>query len=103
MPNLAWKVFCCIALFTAPACLRAQQIPAPLSVQFHTVDCHLHLVDFLQHTDGIQALLAAMDRSGVDEAMLCGMPLVKQWSVSEPKQPLYYLDDDSRCYWYSAT
>lgn len=66
-------------------------------------DCHVHLVDFLQHTEGIDAVLAAMDKAGVDEAMISGMPLVKQWSTNEPVQPKYYLEDDSRCYWYSAT
>jgi len=66
-------------------------------------DCHVHLVDFLQHSDGINAVLAAMDRAGVDEAMISGMPLVKQWSMNEPIQPKYYLEDDARCYWYSAT
>jgi predicted TIM-barrel fold metal-dependent hydrolase len=103
MRNITPLLLCCLVLGISPICLRAQQIPAPVPIQFREVDCHLHLVDFLQHTDGIQAVLAAMDRSGVDEAMICGMPLVKQWSLSEPKQPQYYLDDDSRCYWYSAT
>ena len=94
---------CSVALMVSPMLLRAQAVSPPKEIRYHTVDCHLHLVDFLQHTDGIKAVLAAMDRSGVDESMVCGMPLVKQWSLSEPKQPLYYLDDDSRCYWYSAT
>ena len=35
--------------------------------------------------------------------MLCGMPLVKKWDPSEPVKPEYYLEDDARCYWYSAT
>jgi hypothetical protein len=74
-----------------------------LPIKYRTVDCHLHLVDFLQRTDGAKAVIAAMDRAGVDEAMICGMPLVKEWSVSEPRQPQYYLEDDARCYWYSAT
>lgn len=92
-----------LALLCAPSRLQAQAIAPPKPIRYHSVDCHLHLVDFLQHTDGIQAVLKAMDRSGVDEAMICGMPLVKQWSLAEPTQPQYYLDDDSRCYWYSAT
>ena len=75
----------------------------PLPIRYRTTDCHLHLVDFLQKTDGAKAVIQAMDKAGVDEAMVCGMPLVKEWSVSEPKQPQYYLDDDARCYWYSAT
>lgn len=72
-------------------------------IKYRTADCHLHLVDFLQRTEGVKALLKAMDSAGVEEAMLCGMPLIKKWSVSEALQPQYYLDDDSRCYWYSAT
>ena len=31
------------------------------------------------------------------------MPLVKQRPNSERMRPEYYLEDDSRCYWYSAT
>jgi hypothetical protein len=80
---------------------QTQSVPKP--IRYHLSDCHLHFVDFLQHTDGIKALIAALDRSGVDHAMLCGMPLVKKWSPAEPIQPQYYLDDDARCYWYSAT
>ncbi len=92
-----------LAALLAPVGLQAQSVAPPKPIRYHLADCHLHLVDFLQHTDGIKALLKAMDRSGVDEAMLCGMPLVKEWSLSEPTPPQYYLDDDSRCYWYSAT
>lgn len=84
-----------IATLTSPATSPA--IRYPIS------DCHLHLVDFLQRTDGIQAALAAMDRCGVQEAVVNGMPLVKEWPPSERLKPDYYLSDDSRCYWYSAT
>ena len=48
-----------------------------LPVRHRLSDCHLHLVDFLQRTEGARAVLAAMDRAGVDEAMISGMPLVK--------------------------
>ena len=72
-------------------------------IRYHVSDSHLHLVDFLQRTDGVKAVLAAMDRAGVDETMISGMPLVKEWSGAEHQQPQYYLDDDARCYWYSAT
>ena len=79
------------------------QAPGPKPISYRTADCHLHLVDFLQRTDGIHAALRAMDRAGVDHAMITGMPLVKEWSETEPVQPQYYLEDDARCYWYSAT
>lgn len=81
----------------------ALAVSAAEPVRYRLTDCHLHLADFLQHTDGAKAALAAMDLAGVDETMVCGMPLMKEWAPSEKVQPLYYLDDDSRCYWYSAT
>jgi predicted TIM-barrel fold metal-dependent hydrolase len=96
-------VFLSLTIVLISARLPAQPVSQPKAIAYRTVDCHLHLVDFLQRTEGIKAVLAAMDRSGVDQAMICGMPLVKKWSVSEPEQPQYYLDDDARCYWYSAT
>ena len=73
------------------------------AVRYPMTDCHLHLVDFLQRTDGITAALAAMDLSGVSDAVVSGMPLVKTWPNSERLRPEYYLDDDSHAYWYSAT
>ncbi len=77
--------------------------PATQAVRYRMTDCHLHLVDFLQRTDGINAALAAMDRCGVEEAVVSGMPVVKEWPSEERIRPEYYLSDDSRCYWYSAT
>ena len=72
-------------------------------VRYAMGDCHLHLVDFLQRTDGAAAALAAMDRCGVTDAVLSGMPVVKSWPEAQRIRPEYYLDDDSRTYWYSAT
>ncbi|HLK57223.1 MAG TPA: amidohydrolase family protein [Chthonomonadaceae bacterium] len=91
-------LFICLSLR-----LLAQQANDPVPIRYRLSDCHFHFVDFLQKTDGIKAVLEAMNRAGVDHTMLCGMPLVKEWSVNEPVQPGYYLDDDARCYWYSAT
>jgi predicted TIM-barrel fold metal-dependent hydrolase len=81
---------------TAPA-------PTAQKARYRLSDCHLHLVDFLQKSDGAKAVIQALDRAGVDQAQITGMPLVKQWTGSEPVQPGYYLDDDGPCYWYSAT
>lgn len=44
-----------------------------------------------------------MDACGVEDAIVSGMPLMKEWPQDERMRPEYYLDDDSRCYWYSAT
>jgi hypothetical protein len=75
----------------------------PQAVKYRMADCHLHLVDFLQRTDGVQKALEAMDKCGVEDAILTGMPVVKEWPSEERVRPEYYLSDDSRCYWYSAT
>ena len=87
----------------APAAAPPTTLVAAVPIRYTLADCHFHFVDFLQHTDGIDAMIAAMNRTGVQDAMISGMPLVKIWSVSEPIQPKYYLEDDGRCYWYSAT
>ena len=96
----------CLALISpllaqVPAAVPPPTPPAP--IRYQLADCHFHFVDFLQHTDGLDAMIAAMDRTGVQDIMVSGMPLVKIWATSEPIPPKYYLEDDGRCYWYSAT
>lgn len=66
-------------------------------------DAHFHYVNFLQQTDGIHKLIRNMDQNGVEHIMFSGMPLVKKWDKDEPVAPGYYLDDNGRAYWYSAT
>ena len=46
------------------------------------VDAHLHYVDFMQQSDGSEAMLAAMDEAGVEDAWLFGLPVVKKWQGS---------------------
>jgi hypothetical protein len=67
------------------------------------VDAHVHLVDFLQQGEGVDAFLAAMDESGVDRAVVFGVAVKKRWAASEPRRPGYYLDDNSGCYSFSLT
>lgn len=67
------------------------------------IDAHVHLVDFLQDSDGLTALLERMDHAGIDRAVVFGMPVVKKWNADEPVEPHYYLEDDARCYYYSLT
>jgi hypothetical protein len=80
-------------------------------------DCHVHLLDFLQngdfYTEGqfvrggtanqalrpgqrILALIKMMDHAHVSEALVMGMPFVKEWSQSDAARGGYYLDSDSR-------
>jgi predicted TIM-barrel fold metal-dependent hydrolase len=67
------------------------------------VDAHLHYVDFMQQSDGSGAMLAAMDKAGVEEAWLFGLPVVKKWQQDAPRRPRYYLGDEAPLYYYSAT
>lgn len=71
--------------------------------RYRYADAHFHMVDLVQEGDGLAAAIAAMERAGVSDAMVSGLPLVKKWSKDEPLRPQYYLDDDSPVYWYSAT
>lgn len=70
---------------------------------YHYSDAHVHYVDFFQETEGIAALLAAMDNHQVEHVMLSGIPVAKKWHEDEPKRPRYYAGDDASVYWYSAT
>lgn len=70
---------------------------------YPTWDGHLHYLDFTQSTDGFAALVEEMDEAGVEAAVIFGMPMVKMWSESDPERPDYYLDSDSRAYYFTAT
>jgi predicted TIM-barrel fold metal-dependent hydrolase len=71
--------------------------------RYEIVDGHVHFLNFVQETSGMDAFLKAMDDAGVPESVVLGMPLVKKWDEGDAKRPTYYLDNDSRTYWYSAT
>ena len=47
--------------------------------------------------------IEAMDDTGVAESAVIGMAVVKKWDEGDVKRPTYYLDNDSRTYWHSAT
>lgn len=67
------------------------------------IDTHVHAVNFLQETPGFANLIAHMDRSNIQKAVVFWLPVTKQWAEHEREAPEYYLDDDSECYYYSAT
>ena len=71
--------------------------------RYDIIDAHLHFVDFLENSDGFPALCEAMDLSGVSKSIIFGMGIAKQWDSTMPDPPAYYLSNDSRCYYYSAT
>ncbi|OGD12014.1 MAG: hypothetical protein A2Y86_01805 [Candidatus Aminicenantes bacterium RBG_13_62_12] len=67
------------------------------------IDAHLHFVDFIQESDGMRRLLQAMDAGRVAKAVIFGLPLKKKWEAFEKHPPHYYLDDNSRCYYFHQT
>jgi predicted TIM-barrel fold metal-dependent hydrolase len=67
------------------------------------IDAHLHFVDFVQESDGIARLLRAMDAGRVTKAVLFGLAVKKKWDASDKRPPHYYLDDNSRCYYFNRT
>ena len=74
-----------------------------VDIKYDIVDSHLHYCDFIEKTDGFAALARAQDMSGVSESVIFGLGIAKQWDEHMDKAPGYYLANDSRCYYYSAT
>ena len=71
--------------------------------EYRYSDAHLHFVDFFQESEGMDALLKAMDEARIDQSMISGVAVAKKWHEDEPKRPRYYAGDDADAYWYSAT
>lgn len=51
----------------------------------------------------MEELVRAMDEASVSEAVVFGLPVVKEWAEWEAEEPSYYLSDNARCYYYSLT
>lgn len=66
-------------------------------------DAHCHLVDFLQKSEGLKALLKAADSAGVEHIQVMGLPVIKKWNARDRHMPSYYLENTNRCYYYSQT
>jgi len=67
------------------------------------IDAHLHYVNFIQQSEGMDALIKKMDEGKITKAVLMGLPLLKKWDSFEKIEPHRYLDNDSKCYYYSYT
>lgn len=92
-----------IARALACVALTAWLGPGAEAREYRYSDAHLHYVDFFQESEGMPALLKAMDAAGIDQSMISGIPVAKKWHEDEPKRPRYYSGDDADAYWYSAT
>lgn len=87
-----------------PAVPAEPEKPAAVGgAKYDIVDNHLHYLDFIQKTDGVEQLVAKMDEAGVSQAVLFGMAMAKQWDEDSDNEPSYYLSNDSRTYYFSAT
>lgn len=47
-------------------------------------DAHLHYVDFFQESEGMPALLKAMDAAGIEQSMISGIPVAKNGMKTSP-------------------
>lgn len=70
--------------------------------KYKCIDAHLHVVNFLQDTDGLQKCLKYMDKANIAHACVFGLPVSKLWASWERTPPEYYLGDNAKCYYYSG-
>lgn len=82
--------------------LRLKQYPSE-QMLYPSIDAHIHLVSFLQQTDGLKSMLTSMDAANIRKSVAFGMPVKKTWIALESNKPEYYLDDNSPCIIWSAT
>lgn len=71
--------------------------------RYTQIDSHIHYVDFTQKSSGLRWLLEQMDKYNIQKSVIFWIPTIKQWSEFERERPMYYLSDDSKCYYYSNT
>lgn len=77
--------------------------PAAATSGLVKADAHCHVVDFIQDSEGLARLLSHMDAAGVAHCQIMGLPVTKKWDQADPRAPTYYLDNDSRVYFYGMT
>ena len=93
-----------MAFASGPGATHASSVKGAWGKSEYTIiDAHLHYLDFTQGTDGFEQLTKKMDEAGVSHAVIFGMPMAKQWDEDSPNKPAYYLSNDSRAYYFSAT
>lgn len=98
------KRYVFIPILIVVLCLSAVSLSASgQNRAYSIIDTHLHYLDFLQTTDGFEKLVEKMDEANVSHAVLFGMAMAKQWDEHAPNAPSYYLSNDSRAYYFSAT
>lgn len=78
-------------------------IPAVSAAERIYTDAQLHYVNFVQESDGMDALFKAMDEAKVHDVAIMGLGVIKKWEQSAPKAPRYYMGDEAPVYYYSAT
>lgn len=89
------------SLNTLPSMAAVKPKP-PAGKRMYT-DAHCHLVDFLQESQGLEALLKAADQAGVEHIQIMGLPVIKKWNARDRHKPAYYLGNTNRCYYFNQT
>jgi len=82
---------------------KARDLERLRGCKYEMTDAHIHIIDFLQETEGLKKLLYYMDKTNIKKGVIFGMPVKKAWKETEKNAPEYYLDDDNECYYYSFT
>eukprot|EP00931_Biecheleriopsis_adriatica_P072096 TRINITY_DN4612_c0_g1_i1.p1 TRINITY_DN4612_c0_g1~~TRINITY_DN4612_c0_g1_i1.p1 ORF type:complete len:804 (+),score=187.48 TRINITY_DN4612_c0_g1_i1:71-2482(+) len=75
----------------------------PVNVPNGFYDAHVTLFDFHQTTEGVAALLEAMDANGVSHAAIHGCSLKKNWSEFEKRKSPDVFNDTDTLYYFSLT
>jgi hypothetical protein len=89
--------------------IRLTQDLAETRAVMPVIDMHLHFVDFMQRSDLFEnpkypkGLIPSMDEGNIAKNVIFGLPVKKKWEYFEPKEPAYYLSDNSRAIYYNAT
>lgn len=99
MLQISGRVLVLCALFF---CVNAQAEKSAKPKRAYS-DAHLHYVNFFQESEGMAALLNAMDKANVEHTMITGLPIIKKWADTEPQKPKFVFGDDANVYWYSLS
>jgi len=76
---------------------------AEKNIKYDIVDAHVHYVDFVQNTAGIDKVINCMKYANVSDSVLWGLPVTKIWGEYSKEQPIHHLSSETRMYWDTKT
>jgi predicted TIM-barrel fold metal-dependent hydrolase len=82
----------------------AEQINEVSKYSQPITDMHVHYLNFVQQTDGMNSFINSLNEANVSDAIFTGMGLSEEWNADEREQPRYYLDSDTdKVFWDPRT